>query len=383
MSTVDEATQGLAVGTTVDPGRRPLLVVEDLTTTFIGGPVEVTPVDSVSLTLDRGESLGIVGESGSGKSVLSRTIMGLIAPGERVRRSGRVEFDGVEITALPRKDVRRLWGKKIAMVLQDPLTSLNPVKKIGAQLSETVRRHSPKLSRAQVNERSIELLRSVGIPEPAGRMGNYPHQMSGGMRQRVGIAIALAGDPRLLIADEPTTALDVTVQLQILELLSRQQSDREMAMILVTHDLGVVATRTDRIIVMYAGRVVESAPTQELFRNVKMPYTRALLDALPRRDQPSHSRLRAIGGNPPNLAAPQPGCRFASRCPAAQARCRTEEPPLQVAENTEDHLYRCWYPVGTPEFDKAYADRDLVVPDEEPDAAENDAEELLTKEGAS
>lgn len=383
MSTVDEPTRSGARGAAINPDGRPLLVVEGLTTTFIGGPVEVTPVDNVSLTLRRGESLGIVGESGSGKSVLSRSIMGLIGPGERVRQSGRVEFDGVEITALPRKDVRRLWGREIAMVLQDPLTSLNPVKKIGAQLSETVRRHTPKLSRTKVRERSIELLRSVGIPEPAGRMGVYPHEMSGGMRQRVGIAIALAGDPRLLIADEPTTALDVTVQLQILELLSKQQSHREMAMILVTHDLGVVATRTDRIIVMYAGRVVESAPTSELFGNVKMPYTRALLDALPRRDQPSHTRLRAIGGNPPNLAAPQPGCRFASRCPAAGARCRAEEPPLRVAENTEDHLYRCWYPVGTPEFERAYADRDLIVPEQEPPPVEADTDELLTKEGAS
>lgn len=332
-----------------------LLRVENLTTTFIGVRTDVTAVENVSFELRRGETLGVVGESGSGKSVLSRSIMGLIAPGVRTTRTGRIVFDGRDLTELPRKVVRRLWGKRIAMVLQDPLTSLNPVKKIGDQLLETVRRHSPDLNKAAAMERSIELLRSVGIPEPANRMKIYPHQMSGGMRQRVGIAIALAGDAELLFADEPTTALDVTVQLQILELLSKQQRERNMAMVLVTHDLGVVATRTDRIIVMYAGRVVESAPTRELFADVKMPYTRALLDALPRKDQPSHTRLRAIPGSPPNLASPPPGCRFASRCPAAQDKCREQEPPLIPSDVNADHLYRCWYPVGSPEYERAYA----------------------------
>lgn len=340
-----------------------LLEVDGLSTTFLGARTEVTAVDGVSLTLRPGETIGIVGESGSGKSVLSRSIMGLIAPGTRVRRTGRILYDGKDLVALPRKAVRRLWGTQIAMVLQDPLTSLNPVKRIGDQLIETLRRHRPGMKAAQAREKSIELLRSVGIPEPARRMNVYPHQMSGGMRQRVGIAIALSGDPRLLFADEPTTALDVTVQQQILELLAKQQAERNMAMVLVTHDLGVVATRTDRIIVMYAGQVVESAPTRELFHNVKMPYTRALLDALPRRDQPSHTRLRAIAGSPPNLADPPAGCRFASRCPAAQARCREEQPPLRAGADGE-HLYRCWFPVGTPEYERA-----VVVTDQEESAA--------------
>jgi len=331
----------------------PLLDVTGLTTTFVGGRQPVTAVADVSLTLRRGETLGVVGESGSGKSVLSRSVMGLVSPGSRVVRTGTIVFDGTEITALSRKKVRRLWGSEIGMVLQDPLTSLNPVKKIGAQLVETVRKHAPQMSRADANRRSIELLRSVGIPEPAKRMRVYAHQMSGGMRQRVGIAIALAGDPQLLLADEPTTALDVTVQMQILDLLQRQQRERNMAMVLVTHDLGVVATRTDRIMVMYAGQVVESAPTRVLFEDMRMPYTRALLDALPRRDDPSHTRLKAIPGNPPNLAAPPVGCRFAARCPAVQERCRVEAPPLRATTERVDHLYRCWFPVGSPEYARA------------------------------
>lgn len=330
-----------------------LLDVTGLTTTFVGGRQPVTAVADVSLTLRRGETLGVVGESGSGKSVLSRSIMGLVSPGSRVVRTGTIIFDGADITALSRKKVRRLWGSQIGMVLQDPLTSLNPVKKIGAQLVETVRKHAPGMNRAEANQRSIELLRSVGIPEPAKRMRVYAHQMSGGMRQRVGIAIALAGNPQLLLADEPTTALDVTVQMQILDLLQQQQRERNMGMVLVTHDLGVVATRTDRIMVMYAGQVVESAPTRVLFEDMRMPYTRALLDALPRRDDPSHTRLKAIPGNPPNLAAPPVGCRFAARCPAVQERCRVEAPPLLATTERADHLYRCWYPVGSPEYARA------------------------------
>jgi oligopeptide/dipeptide ABC transporter ATP-binding protein len=249
-----------------------------------------------------------------------------------------------------------MWGSEIAMVLQDPLTSLNPVKKIGAQLVETVRRHEPKLSKKDADRRGVDLLRSVGIPEPERRMKVYPHEMSGGMRQRVGIAIALSGNPRLLFADEPTTALDVTVQMQILDLLASQQKARHMTMVLVTHDLGVVATRTDHIVVMYAGQIVESAPTRSLFTDVKMPYTRALLDALPKLDQPSHTRLRAIPGHPPNLASPPAGCRFAARCPAAQDKCRTSPPPLVASANDADHLFRCWFPVGTPEYEAARAE---------------------------
>jgi oligopeptide/dipeptide ABC transporter ATP-binding protein len=344
-----------------------LLDVRHLRTVFTAGSAPVTAVDDVSITARLGQTLGVVGESGSGKSVLARSIMGLVSPGTRVERSGEIVFDGTDLTALPRKRIRRMWGSEIAMVLQDPLTSLNPVKKIGAQLVETVRRHDPKLSKADARARGVELLRSVGIPEPERRMKVYPHQMSGGMRQRVGIAIALAGNPRLLFADEPTTALDVTVQMQILDLLAQQQRDRRMTMVLVTHDLGVVATRTDHIVVMYAGQVVESAPTRSLFTDVKMPYTRALLDALPKLDQPSHTRLKAIPGHPPNLAAPPTGCRFAARCPAAQETCRASAPPLVASPDDPDHLYRCWFPVGTPEYEAARAETEARV------AAQNDA----------
>lgn len=362
----------------IDPAGAPLLEVTGMTTTFVGGRQPVTAVADVSLSLRRGETLGVVGESGSGKSVLSRSIMGLVSPGSRVERTGTIVFDGADITALSRKKVRRLWGSQIAMVLQDPLTSLNPVKKIGAQLVETVRRHAPQMKRAEAQQRSIELLRSVGIPEPAKRMRVYAHQMSGGMRQRVGIAIALAGNPQLLFADEPTTALDVTVQMQILDLLQQQQRERNMGMVLVTHDLGVVATRTDRIMVMYAGQVVESAPTRVLFEDMRMPYTRALLDALPRRGDPSHTRLKAIPGNPPNLAAPPVGCRFAARCPAAQDRCRAEAPPLRATPERADHLYRCWFPLGSPEYARAMAREaaGVVADDTPPHSAAPAAESM-------
>ncbi len=327
-----------------------LLEVDGLSTTFLTPHGRVKAVDNVTLRLRPEESLGIVGESGSGKSVVSRSIMGLVSPGDKVEREGTILYDGVDLSQKSRKEVRRLWGREIAMVLQDPLTSLNPVTKVGRQLTETIRRHDSSLGRKAAFARGVELLRSVGIPEPARRMNVYPHQMSGGMRQRVGIAIALSGSPRLLFADEPTTALDVTVQHQILDLLAEQQRQRSMAMVLVTHDLGVVASRTDRIAVMYSGRIVETAPTATLFANVKMPYTRALLDALPKLDAPSHTRLKAIAGHPPNLLKAGAGCRFADRCPAADSKCLSSEPPLIATEDPE-HLYRCWYPVGSPEYE--------------------------------
>ncbi|MGN6127907.1 MAG: ABC transporter ATP-binding protein [Humibacter sp.] len=361
-----------------------ILEVHHLKTVFTAGAAPVTAVDDVSITARLGQTLGVVGESGSGKSVLARSIMGLVSPGTRVERSGEIVFDGTDLASLPRKKMRRMWGSEIAMVLQDPLTSLNPVKKIGVQVVETVRRHEPRLSRKAAEARGVELLRSVGIPEPERRMKVYPHQMSGGMRQRVGIAIALAGNPRLLFADEPTTALDVTVQMQILDLLARQQRERNMTMVLVTHDLGVVATRTDHIVVMYAGQVVESAPTRSLFTDVKMPYTRALLDALPKLDQPSHTRLKAIPGHPPNLAAPPVGCRFAARCPAAQDKCRTAAPPLVASKGDPDHLYRCWFPVGTPDYETARAATEAraVAKNEETVAAAAAAAKQLIEEPA-
>jgi oligopeptide/dipeptide ABC transporter ATP-binding protein len=319
-----------------------LLEVTDLRTTFRTPAGSVRAVDGVSLTLDRGRTLGIVGESGSGKSVLARSIMGLL-PKRNVTSEGAVAYDGQRLDSMPLAKRRDLWGAEMAMVFQDPMTALNPVLKIGNQITEGLRFHLG-LDRRTATQNAIALLRSVGIPEPERRLKQYPHELSGGMRQRIMIAVALACGPRLLFADEPTTALDVTVQAQILNLLSAQQRERDMAMILVTHDLGVVAGRADDIAVMYAGQIVETAPTTTLFANVRMPYTQALLASIPKLDEPRRTRLQAIPGRPPNLADPPPGCRFAPRCPYAQDRCHAEAPPL--VESEPGHWFRCWYPVG-------------------------------------
>ena len=326
------------------PDAGPLLVVEDFRTHFDTPAGRVRAVDGVSLTLDRGRTLGIVGESGSGKTVLSRSIMGLLTGGN-VIRSGSVRYQGQELIDASPSTLRSLWGTEMAMVFQDPMTSLNPVMKIGQQITEGLRLHL-RLPKAEARAQALQLLESVGIPDPKRRIEQYPHELSGGMRQRVTIAIALACGPHLLFADEPTTALDVTVQAQILNLLQQQQHERHMAMILVTHDLGVVAGRTDEIAVMYAGQIVERAPTRTLFANVRMPYTEALLKSIPKLDQPSHTRLQIIGGRPPDLINPPAGCRFAPRCPYAQPKCHEEPPPLVEAE-TPGHEYRCWFPVGT------------------------------------
>jgi oligopeptide/dipeptide ABC transporter ATP-binding protein len=242
------------------------------------------------------------------------------------------------------KEIRKLYGTGMAMIFQDPMTSLNPVVKIGRQITEGLVLHF-KLRKDQARDTAEELLRSVGIPEPRRRLNEYPHQLSGGMRQRVMIAIAVACGPKLLFADEPTTALDVTVQAQILNLLARQQAERRMSVILVTHDLGVVAGRTDEIMVMYAGLAVERAPTTSLFERMRHPYTEALLKSIPKLEHPSHTRLEAIPGRPPNMITPPPGCRFAPRCPYAQERCHAELPPLTASADDPAHFYRCWYPV--------------------------------------
>ncbi|HEV3281150.1 MAG TPA: ABC transporter ATP-binding protein, partial [Acidimicrobiales bacterium] len=252
----------------------PLLVVDDLHTSFRTSRGTVRAVEGVSLTVRRGETLGIVGESGSGKTVLARSIMGLL-PQRDVVKSGTVTFAGHELTAMSPVQLRQVWGAELSMIFQDPMTALNPVKRIGNQITESLRLHLG-MDRGEANAQAVELLRSVGIPSPGERIGWYPFQLSGGMRQRVMIAIALACAPRLVLADEPTTGLDVTVQAQILDLLAELQRERHMAVILVTHDLGVVASRTDHILVMYAGRIVEQAPTHTLFTDTHMPYTRAL-----------------------------------------------------------------------------------------------------------
>jgi oligopeptide/dipeptide ABC transporter ATP-binding protein len=321
-----------------------LLEVDDLHVTFATPRGRLGAVQGVSLTLEQGKTLGIVGESGSGKTVLSRAIMGLL-PRHSATQTGSVRYNGEEILNASNNQLRKLWGTKIAMVFQDPMTSLNPVLRVGQQITEPLKLHL-KLGREEAKETALSLLMQVGIPSPVERFDAYPGQLSGGMRQRVVIAIALACAPRLLMADEPTTGLDVTVQAQILDLLGTLQRDRQMAMVLVTHDLGVVATRTDEIIVMYAGNVVERAPTNVLFKQMAMPYTEALLRSMPRIGNPSHTRLLAIEGRPPDLITPPAGCPFAPRCPYAQSKCHNEKPPL-VESSVPGHSYACWFPLSS------------------------------------
>jgi oligopeptide/dipeptide ABC transporter ATP-binding protein len=329
----------------------PLLEVTDLNVAFATPRGDLHAVQGVSLQLEQGKTLGIVGESGSGKTVLSRAIMGLL-PRRSVTQTGSVKYNGTEILNAPNRELRKLWGTHIAMVFQDPMTSLNPVLRVGHQISEGLKIHL-NLGRDEAKETALSLLMQVGIPSPVERYDAYPGQLSGGMRQRVVIAIALACAPRLLMADEPTTGLDVTVQAQILDLLSSLQHQRQMAMVLVTHDLGVVATRTDEIIVMYAGNVVEHAPTRVLFSQMAMPYTEALLKSMPRIVNPSHTRLLAIDGRPPDMLTPPQGCPFAPRCPYAQDKCHNEKPPL-VEGTTPGHSYACWFPLNsTKARDKA------------------------------
>jgi peptide/nickel transport system ATP-binding protein len=329
----------------------PLLELVDVKTHFKTGRGLVRAVDGVSFTLDRGKALGIVGESGSGKTILSRSIMGLLPPRATVR-SGSIKFEGREIGNLGRKEMRHVWGKEMAMIFQDPMTSLNPLMKIGKQIAEPLQIHLG-MDNTSALATAERLLQDVRIPEARRRLHQYPHELSGGMRQRVMIAIALACGPTALFADEPTTALDVTVQAQILDLLEEQRKERNMSLILVTHDLGVVAGHTDEIAVMYGGQLVERAPTKLLFSNMKMPYTEALLQSIPKIEDPSHTRLVAIGGRPPDLVNPPKGCRFAPRCPYAREKCENEMPELEMADNNPQHLFRCWYPVGSPEYFEA------------------------------
>ncbi len=287
----------------------PLLAVDDLVTHFRTDRGMVRAVDGVSFALERGQTLGIVGESGSGKTVLSRSIMGLLPPKNVVSTAATCGSRAATSTALSAEEMRTVWGAEIAMVFQDPMTSLNPVMRIGTQVTEGLRVHLD-MDKERANETAVALLKSVGIPEPERRLRQYPFELSGGMRQRVTIAIAIACGPKLLIADEPTTALDVTVQAQILNLLQDKQRERHMAMILVTHDLGVVAGRTDHIAVMYAGKIVEKAPTAKLFTEMRMPYTEALIKSIPKPEQPSHTRLLAITGRPPDLVQPADGLQL-------------------------------------------------------------------------
>ena len=318
-----------------------LLKIEDMSVSFATPRGSLKAVRDVTIELRAGESLGVVGESGSGKTVLSRATMGLLP--STATRTGTITYDGTVISDMSAKEVRDLWGTGMAMIFQDPMTALNPVRRIGDQVTEslTVRLG---LKKAEAKERAIELLKRVRIPDPEGMLRKFPYQLSGGMRQRIMIAIAVSCNPKLLFADEPTTALDVTVQAQVLELLTELRKEFNMAMILVTHDLGVVAGHTDKIAVMYAGDVVEYAPTRDLFANMKMPYTEALMKSIPRLETPTGTRLPVIEGRLPDPTKNEPGCPFASRCPYVADKCRAEKPPL--VDGGGGHFYRCWFPIG-------------------------------------
>jgi peptide/nickel transport system ATP-binding protein len=319
-----------------------LLVVKDLATTFNTSAGPLPAVGGVSFDLNKNETLGIVGESGSGKTVLARTIMGL-QPRTNVTVTGSVLLNGHEMVGVSESEKRKYWGTEVAMVFQDPMTSLNPVMRIGRQIDETLRVRLG-MSKDAAKARAIELLELVGIPSPKQRYGAFPGQLSGGMRQRVVIATALACSPKLLMADEPTTGLDVTIQAQILNLLEDLKEQFHMSVVLITHDLGVVATRTSRIVVMYAGRVVEIGTTREVFTNHRMPYTRALLESSPKVSNPSHTRLVTIPGRPPNLLKLNQGCSFAPRCAYATNQCHQQRPELQSAEEP-GHSFACWNPL--------------------------------------
>ena len=316
-----------------------LLRVEDLRVSFATEEGELRAVDGVSLELAPGRTLGLVGESGSGKSVTALSVLGLTrAAGARVE--GRVWFGGRELLGLSERELRSIRGDRVAMVFQDPLSALHPMYRVGAQIGEAIRAHRDA-SKARARAEAIELLGLVGIPEAARRVDAYPHELSGGQRQRVMIAMALANDPDLLIADEPTTALDVTVQAQILALLARLRREREMALVLVTHDLGVVAEVADEIAVMYAGQIVERAPAPRLFAAPEHPYTWGLLRSMPTLEGPRQARLASIAGTPPSPLAPPSGCRFHPRCPYAQPEHARTVPPLQAVPGARAHEVAC------------------------------------------
>jgi len=318
---------------------KPILTVTDLRVGFATEDGVVQAVDGVSFEVAPGEVVAVVGESGSGKSATAQTLIGLTrAPNTRI--SGSVTFDGRELTGLSDDELRSVRGEHIAMIFQDPMTSLNPVYRVGDQIAEMIRAHRD-VSKGEARARAVELLRSVGIPSPERRVRDYPHEFSGGMRQRVMIAMALALEPEVLIADEPTTALDVTIQAQILRLIDRLNRERNLSVVLITHDLGVVAELADRVVVMYAGQIVEDAPLNEIFYAPQHPYTWGLLGSIARLDEARPERLPQIVGSPPSLLNPPTGCRFASRCKYAFDRC-TQPPALQARGDDPVHLDRCW-----------------------------------------
>jgi len=337
----------------------PLLDVKDLKVRFATEDGIVQAVSGISFNLEPGKVLGIVGESGSGKSVTAMTIMGLTR-GVNARFDGEVLYKGTDLLNVSDSGMQEYRGNEIGMIFQDPMTSLNPVYRIGAQIAEAIQAHE-EVDKRGARARSVELLRQVGIPNPETRVDDYPHQFSGGMRQRAMIAMALSCNPSILIADEPTTALDVTIQAQIVELIGRLKDDFKSAVIFITHDLGVIAEIADEIIVMYAGRVVEQGTTRDVFYDPQMPYTWGLLGSIPRLDRPRVDRLHTIEGSPPSLINLPQGCKFRPRCPHAFEKC-TEEPQLENRVETPGHLDRCWLDV---EFKRNHRDETISPGSEE------------------
>ena len=322
----------------------PLLSIDGLGVRLPTRQGDVRAVDGVSLTLARGSTLGLVGESGCGKSILCRALMGLLPGGATLTSEAKIVFEGQDLAGLSESAYRRIRGRQIAMVFQDCLSSLNPVMTIGRQIAEILRVHLHMDSRTARGQ-AMTLLDQVDVPDPRQRADYYPHQLSGGMRQRVAIAMAIACEPVLLIADEPTTALDATVQEELLNLLCRLQEQRQMTMILVTHDLTMAARRAHEIAVMYAGGIVEKAPADRFFGGMRMPYSRALTDCMPRLDALPHTPLRSIRGQPPDLIRPIQGCAFSPRCEVAQPLCFSKPPALLPAAGHPDHWFACWHPL--------------------------------------
>lgn len=322
-----------------------LLDIRGLQTCFYQENKVYYAVDDVSFHIRKGEILGVVGESGCGKSVTALSVLRLI-PGKGKIKRGAIEFEGRDLTGITEEEMRKLRGREIAMIFQDPMISLSPVYSAGAQIQEAILAHN-KMKSGEAWQKAVEMLGKVGIPSPERRAKEYPHQMSGGMRQRVMIAMALSMDPKLLIADEPTTALDVTIQAQILDLIIQIRRERQMSVMLITHDLGVIAETADRVVVMYAGKVVESATVRTLFKNPSHPYTLGLMNALPRLDR-ERERLYTIKGTVPSPAALPQGCRYAGRCPICEERCHTEQPGL--VKVGEEHETACFFSEKTEEL---------------------------------
>jgi peptide/nickel transport system ATP-binding protein len=366
-----------------------LIEVQDLRTEIRLPTATVKAVDGVSFAVEPGETIGLVGESGCGKTMTGSSIMRLLPPGGHIT-GGRILFEGKDLVTLDNAGLRRVRGNEIGMVFQDPMTSLNPTTSIGRQIAEAVRLHR-NVSVKEALARAVEVLGLVGMPQPAERISSYPHQLSGGQRQRVMIAMALACEPKLLIADEPTTALDVTIQAQVLSLLDSLKEKLGMAMILITHDMGVIAGRADRVMVMYAGRIVETADTADVFNRTRHPYTEALLASIPRLDQAATQMLRTIPGLPPDLTDPPAGCRFAARCRYATPRCRDEDPQLDGPDS--DHTYACFHPldvitgeaINSPPHPAAVTGHDAILASvsDEPSSGEDklQAEFLLELDG--